>query len=137
MCLFKINNFFLLRKIDTTTDKYLSHKRGLIIGIVVLFFLNPLEKTVIFPFEFLPELFMEGFLKNRINLANFIKNVLFLNLSVGVVGLCILVKILINKHCSCFYKLIIQCTIELNFTKIFPRRFFQEGFIKKKFSVEK
>ena len=73
---------------------------------LVFFFINPLEKTVIFPFEFLPELFTEGVLKNRRNLANFIKNVLFLNLSVGVVGLCILVKILINKHCGCFCKLV-------------------------------
>jgi len=71
---------------------------------VVLFFLTPLEKTVIFPSEFLPELFIVGILKNRENLENFIKKVLFLNRWLDVIGLCILVKIVINKHYSYFTK---------------------------------
>ena len=67
-------------------------------GIVIIFFFNPFEKTVTWPWLFRPALFLKKNLKKRFTFLNLIKNVLFVNLCVVVVGLCNLVKILINKY---------------------------------------
>ncbi len=58
-----------------------------------LFFLKPFEKIVIVPILFLPALFLMKILKNLIKFLNLNKNIVFLNLCDGVVGLHILVKI--------------------------------------------
>jgi hypothetical protein len=79
-------------------DKRLSHNDGVVIVMVLYFFFNPFENTVTRPRLFLPALFLKKILKNFFILVNFNKKVVFLNRCVGVIGLCILVKILINKH---------------------------------------
>ena len=98
MCLVIESNFFLFLTIALTTDKRLSHKDGVVIAIVLYFFFIPLENTVTQPKLFLPALFFKKILKNFFTLVYFNKNVVFLNRCVGVIALCTLVKILINKH---------------------------------------
>ncbi len=83
----------MLRIIDTITDKYLSHSRGLHNTIVEAFFLTPFEKTVIPPELHLPALFFKKILKNLLTLVCFNRKVLFLNLCVDVIGLYVLIKI--------------------------------------------
>jgi hypothetical protein len=91
--LFRLTTFFLLRIIDTTTDKYLSHKNGLNTETMELLVRTPLEKTVILPELFRPELFLTKILKNLFILGYLIRKLLFLNLCVEVVGLYVVIKI--------------------------------------------
>ena len=140
-CLFKLTSFFLFLIMETTTDKYLSHKNGLNSGIVVVVFLTPFEKTVIRPELFLPDLFFKKVLKILLILINLIKNILFLNLCVDDVGLCTLIKIFFNKHYYFFKNLyFINYFNTFNFFKIsiktFSKKLFQKNFFKKTFSVE-
>jgi hypothetical protein len=97
MCLFKVSIFFLFRKKETTVANLLSQVFNCLNGIELYLFFNPLEKTVTHPRLFLPALFFKKILKNLFGLENFIKNVDFLNLCDGVVGLWVFVKILVNK----------------------------------------
>ena len=93
ICLFKQSIFFLFLKKETAVINLLSQVINFLSGMELLFFFNPLEKTVIQPKLFLPALFFRKILKNLFGLKNFNKNVDFLNLCVGVVGLWIFVKI--------------------------------------------
>jgi hypothetical protein len=85
--------FFLTLIIEDATTNDLSHKIGFIIGNEFNFLRYPLEKVVILPKLFLPELFLKKTLKNFEILENFNKNILFLKRCVVVVGLCTLRKI--------------------------------------------
>ena len=85
--------FFLFLKNDVTINNLVSQINGCFCGIELYFFFKPLENTVIQPLLFLPALFFKKTLKNLLNLINFNKYVDFLNLCVGVIGLCFLVKI--------------------------------------------
>lgn len=78
---------------DTITDKYLSHNKGLHNVIVEAFFLIPFEKIVIPPELPLPALFFKKILKNLLTLVCFSRKILFLNLCVDVIGLYVLIKI--------------------------------------------
>jgi hypothetical protein len=93
ICLFRLTIFFLLRIIETTTDKYLSHVKGLNAEVIQFEVLEPFEKTVTLPELFRPELFLTKILKNLLILGYLIKKLLFLNLCVEVVGLYVLIKI--------------------------------------------
>ena len=57
------------------------------VGIVFNFCLNPLESTVICPLLLRPAQFLKKNLKSLFGFENFNKNVDFLNLCVGVIGL--------------------------------------------------
>ena len=80
-------------KNDVTINNFLSHVRGCFCGIELYFFFIPFENTVIVPVLFRPDLFLKKNLKNLLGFTNFNKKDDFLNRCVGVVGLCIRVKI--------------------------------------------
>jgi hypothetical protein len=70
----------LFLKIETTVDKFLSHRAGYIFGKIKLFFFKPFEKTVIRPKLFLPAKFLINTLKILFKFLNRSKYIDFLNL---------------------------------------------------------
>ncbi len=101
-CRINETNFFLDLTIDTNNANCLSQTEYFLFKIVLYFFLDPLEKIVIEPVLFLPDLFLKKKLKNFLILENFNKNNVCLKRCVGVFGLIFLIKILINKHYNSF-----------------------------------